>query len=136
MDDIRYYYKHICFIAGAAWIGGAICTVFDSIITSVFAIIFALAAVIVVAIQYYWTRHPWSDTFDEMAEMNILKAKAHGFDFLLIAMCLLLIVISIQRTFDLDIGIKGQTVVLLVLGLGELATGFRFLSLEKNGDRE
>ncbi|MBR6008749.1 MAG: hypothetical protein IK056_06645 [Clostridia bacterium] len=71
-----------------------------------------------------------------MAEVNILKAKAHGFDFLQIAMCLLLVALLILTAFTLDIGVKGLTVVLLVLGLGELAAGFRFLSLEKNGDRE
>ena len=134
MEDVRYYYKYICFICGAAWIGSAVCSFFDSIIASVFHVIFAVIAVLATAVHIYWMHRSNSVSFDEMAEANMKTAKACAFEGLQIAICLFIIAMSLLGILRLNIVISGIAVAMFALGLGELIVGIRFLSVEKNGD--
>ena len=78
MSDIRTFYKVTCVFAGAAWLGDAVCSLFNTVPTNILAIVFFLTATIIAAIRIYWVAHTKMEGFDEMAETNLVKAKAHA----------------------------------------------------------
>lgn len=74
--------------------------------------------------------------YDEMALQHIVKAKAYAFDTLY----KVLIIVPLFELFRLipgcGIRLGGLSVFRFVLGTCEVAKGFKFLQLERDGDFE
>lgn len=134
MSNIRNYYKLSCVTAGAAWLGGAVCSLFNTIFTDTLSVAFFLIATVIAAIRIYWVSRTQMKGFDEMAETNLTKAKAHAITVLHM-LVLLITILTLLKTVNLvSFQISGQTVALFALGVGELVTGLKFLKLERDGE--
>ena len=134
MSDIRNYYKVTGILSGGAWLGGAVCSLFDSIPVSILATIFALIGTIVAVFRVFWIKRTKMEDFDEMAETNLTKAKAFALSVLQTCVLPIMIISLLNATGKVNINIGAHTVALFALGIGEIATGMKFLSLERNGD--
>lgn len=134
MSDIRNYYKLSCVIAGTAWLGGAVCSIFHTILTETLAIAFFLIATIIAASRIYWVSRTHMKDFDEMAESNLTKAKAHALTVLHMLVLPITVLTLLKTVNVLSFEISGQTVALFALGVGELVTGLKFLKLERDGE--
>ena len=126
MSNLRTYYKIGSVFAGIVWIAAAVCSMFDGIVPSILSVICFLIATIIAAMKVF--RPVRDDAFDEMAELHHMKAKAKAFD----ALAVIVLAVSVIQFSSFQL--KGQTVALMMLGVGELVLGLKFLDLEKNGD--
>lgn len=134
MSDIRNYYKVTGILSGGVWLGGAICSLFDSILFSALASIFILTGIIIGAFRIFWIKRMKMEDFDEMAETNLTKAKAFALSILQVCILPIMIISLLNAIFKVSINIEDDTLALFALGIGEMVTGMKFLSLERNGD--
>ena len=134
MSDIRNFYKYTCVTAGAAWLGGAVCSLFNTVLTDALAIAFFLIATVIAAIRVYWVSRTQMKGFDEMAETNLTKAKAHALTVLHMLVLPITILTLLKTVNMFSFEISGHTVALFTLGVGELVTGMKFLKLERDGE--
>ena len=134
MRDIRNYYRITGFLAGGAWLGGAVCSLFDSLAVSFLGTVFAVIGTAVASFRVLWIVRTKMEGFDEMAEANLTKAKAFALSVLQACVLPIMIISLFNAAGRARIDIGAHTVALFALGIGELVTCMKFLSLERNGE--
>ena len=134
MRDIRDYYRVTGVFSGGAWLGAAVCSLFDGSFFSYLAILFLLAGIIVDIIRIAWIARTKMEDFDEMAQINLTKAKAFALTVLHTCSLPFMVIVLLNATGRVSIHIEADTAVLFAVGIGETATGWKFLSLERNGE--